>query len=253
MLDRPTLETLASEQDVQALGFSDSVLPDAAIALLGFQRTKQISKQAREAWMDGDRAPLMAEAAERRSQIFNGALLEICKEHIPLRRFLTEQKIRPGSVVDIGCGQALPTLFLLRDLSADLTLVDIEHTDEQYHSWAGSGSGYSSLSDARDLLVHNGADPDRVHLVNPMKDPGAVAGLRGDLVTSFYSCGFHYPVDDYADLMERTIGAGGTVCLDLRKRYLRRRPAPLDRVLSAGRMVTLYEDPRSFRVVVTGA
>ncbi|GAB4533252.1 MAG: hypothetical protein Tsb0024_02500 [Ruegeria sp.] len=253
MLDRHTLGTLASEQDVKAFGFTDDTLPDAVIALLGFQRTKQISKHAREAWMVGNRAPLMAEVVERRSEIFNGALLEVLQEHIPLRRFLAERKIQPRSIVDIGCGQALPTLFLLRDHSPKLTLVDIEHTDEQYHSWARSGSGYSSLTHARDLLVNNGADPREVETLNPLNSRNAMAQVRGDLVTSFYSCGFHYPVDDYSELMVETISAGGTVCLDLRKRYLRRRPAPLDRLLSAGRMVTLYEDPRSYRVVITGA
>ncbi|WP_170599341.1 hypothetical protein [Ruegeria arenilitoris] len=252
MLDRQTLETLASERDVDALGISNDILPDSVIALLGFQRTKQISKQAREAWMAGNRAPLVAEVVERRSAIFNGALLEIFREHIPLRRYLAEREIRPKSIVDIGCGQALPTLFLLRDHSPKLTLVDIEHTDEQYHSWARSGSGYSSLAHARDLLVHNGADPREVETLNPQKNPNDMAQVSGDLVTSFYSCGFHYPVDDYIDLMVQTISGGGSVCLDLRKRYLRRRPAPLDRLLSAGRMVTLYEDPRSYRVVVTG-
>ncbi|WP_170358479.1 hypothetical protein [Ruegeria arenilitoris] len=169
MLDRQTLETLASERDVDALGISNDILPDSVIALLGFQRTKQISKQAREAWMAGNRAPLVAEVVERRGAIFNGALLEIFREHIPLRRYLAEREIRPKSIVDIGCGQALPTLFLLRDHSPKLTLVDIEHTDEQYHSWARSGSGYSSLAHARDLLVHNGADPREVETLNPQK------------------------------------------------------------------------------------
>ncbi|MGV6804348.1 MAG: hypothetical protein ACWA49_09085 [Ruegeria sp.] len=252
MLDRPTLETLATEQDVQALGFSNSVLPDEAIALIGFQRTKQISKQAREAWMGGDRAPLLAEARSRRDQIFSGALLEIYKEHIPLRRFLDDRDLRPGSVIDIGCGQALPTLFLLRDLAPDLTLVDIEHTEDQYHAWARSGSGYSNLSHARDLLIHNGAAPHRIETLNPTKTPERLSDLTGELVTSFYSCGFHYPVDDYADLMVRTLEKGGVVCLDLRKRYHRRMPVGLDRVLSAGEVVTLYDDARSIRVAVAG-
>ena len=46
--------------------------------------------------------------------------------------------------------------------------------------------------------------------------------------------------------------AGGTVCLDLRKRYLRRMPDTLARLLEAGRRTDLFEDPRSFRVVLTG-
>lgn len=253
MLTRDTIDTLAAPRDLAALDMSADSLSVRAIALLGFQRTKQVSKPSRKAWLDGDPRPMEAEAKARRAEIFNGALLEAYREFIPLRDYLFAQDITPRHILDIGCGQAVPDLFLHRAYSPAFTLVDIEETPEQYHLFSASGSGYASLAEARALLVANGAAPDRVATINPRKTPHALTGQDPDMVTSFYSCGFHYPIDDYADLMVDTVADGGVVCLDLRKRYLRRGSDALTQLFEAGTRTDLFEDARSFRVVVRGA
>lgn len=250
MLTRDTLDAHAAQDTPPA--FTSAPVSDEAIALLGYQRTKQISPKSRKAWEAGNPVPLRQEARDRRDTIFAGALAEMWAEYLPLRSYLQEHGIKPKSVIDIGCGQALPDLFLHHDFKPRFTLVDIEQTDDQYHNWAGSGAGYASLDQAAALLHGNGVATTKVRPINPLKTPEEMKGLKADMLISFYSCGFHYPVDDYAELMIAVLQAGGTVCLDLRKRYLRRTPAPLARVLDAGRRVDLYEDPRSFRVALTG-
>ena len=250
MLDRTVIDTLADPGDLDALGLSSTGMSDDAIALLGFQRTKQISKQSRKSWEAGNPVPLRQEARARRDEIFAGALLECYREYLPVRDYLSAHGITPKRVIDIGCGQALPDLFFMKDFKPFFTLVDIEQTADQYHMWADSGAGYASLEDARALLHANGAAKTKVKTINPTKTPEAMTGLGADLLFSFYSCGFHYPVDDYAELMIETIGTGGLVCLDLRKRYLRRRPETLDKVLTAGRMDVIYDDARSQRVAI---
>lgn len=252
MLDRIEIDTLATAQDVSALDFSHAALSDQAIAYLGIQRTKQISRKSRAAWMEGDPAPMLEEARARREDIFNGALQEICCEYIPVQQQLATIGFAPTSVIDIGCGQALPDLFLHADFKPRFTLVDIEQTDAQYHFWAAEGSGYASLDDARALLKENGVAATKIKTINPRKTPRKMDGVTGDMLISFYSCGFHYPIDDYADLMVETVRNGGVVVLDLRKKYLRRKPDPLARLLGAGNAVELYEDPRSFRYMIVG-
>ena len=252
-LNRETVDTLASGEDIDALKFSSATLSDDAITLLGFQRTKQISRKARKSWEAGNPVPLRQEARARREEIFDGTLLECYREYLPLRDHLLEHGFTPKTIIDIGCGQAIPDLFLQRDFKPHFTLVDIEQTTEQYHFWADSGSGYASLEDARVLLHDNGAAKTKVKTINPTKDPAAMEGLGADMVTSFYSCGFHYPVDDYADLMIQTIRAGGVVCVDLRKRYLKRHGPGLDAVMAEGRMDVLYDDARSQRVLLRAA
>ncbi|EDM70544.1 hypothetical protein RAZWK3B_05347 [Roseobacter sp. AzwK-3b] len=250
MLDRIAIDEFLTDADITALGFKTRSLSDRAVALIGFQRTKTISPRSRKSYMAGDPAPLLQEVSERREAILTGALREAACEHQPVKAYLKDIGLRPKSMIDIGCGQAIPDLFFQRDYKPRFTLVDIEQTDDLYHNWAGQGSGYASLDCAKALLHDNGAAKSKVTAINPLKDPAAMEGLKADMLISFYSCGFHYPVDDYADLMVQTITDGGVVCLDLRKRYLRRRPEPLARVLDAGTMTELFEDPRSFRVVL---
>lgn len=250
MLDRAEIDTLATPDEVSAFEFSGAVLDDDALTLLGFQRTKQVSKRSREAWMAGDPAPMLAEVKARGREIFEGALHEIYCEYKPLRKHLHAIDFKPTSVIDIGCGQALPDLFLSRDFKPRFTLVDIEETEEQYHFFKKEGSGYANLGTARDLLVENGTPASGIKVINPRKTPDEITDVTGNMLTSYYSCGFHYPIDEYADLMVRTLEKGGVVVLDLRKKYLRRKPGALPDVLQAGELHEIYEDARSVRVLL---
>ena len=252
MLDRVDINQLATPTDISKLNFSHAALDEHALALLGFQRTKQVSKNAREAWVNGDAAPMMNEVQERGDEIFTGALHEIYCEHLAMKNQLDAIGFKPKSVIDIGCGQALPDLFLHHDFAPRFTLIDIEHTDHQYHAFHKDGSGYASLQGARDMLVENGVATTKVKTINPRKTPKRMSSVKGDMLVSFYSCGFHYPIDDYADLMLQTLNSGGVLVLDLRKRYLRRNAGELPRVLAAGEAHEIYEDARSYRMMIRG-
>lgn len=252
MLDGDHLEDLAAAADVAAMEIDTSALSDHHVALVGYQRTKQINRPAREAWEAGDTGPVEALVAENREGILAGALLEIYREYLPLRDQLAEIGMKPDHVIDIGCGQALGDVFLDRDYAPRFTLIDIEETDAQYHGWASSGAGYASLDAAKAYLAKNGVAKKRIATLNPLKKPKALERLAGDLVISTYSCGFHYPVDDYADLMHATLAAGGAVCLDLRNKYRRRNSPALEALLEAGEVYTLYTQARSARVLIAG-
>ncbi len=249
MLDRPAIQELPTDE-LAELGLKTHTLDDTDVMLIGFQRTKQISKQARKAWEAGDTAPMAAEVAQNRDRIIAGALAEIWREYLPLRDYLKAEGLRPAHVADIGCGAGINDLFLASDFNCAFTLIDIEETPAQYHGWADSGSGYASLASATALLGENGISD--VTAINPEKTPDAVAGVTADLATSLYSCGFHYPVDGYLDLFQRVISGGGAVILDLRGRYYRRRPDGLARLLDSGRVSEIYHDERSVRVAVRG-
>ncbi len=230
---------------------SGEMISDDGMLLLGFQRTKQISGKSRRKWMKGDDSFLSQEIRERRAEIFNGALDEIFQEYVPIREYLIANKIRPKSVIDIGCGQAINDAFLESDFSPRFTLVDIEETDDQYHGWANTGSGYASLHDASVFLKHNGVSAERLMIINPRKDPAAVFKINGDFVCSLYSCGFHYPIDEYLDLFCRTVIDGGVVVLDFRKGYLNKNTRACTTLFSLGQVVELYDDEKSKRLLVT--
>lgn len=249
-MNRAEIETLAGPDDLSNHAFSYGTLDDAAIALLGFQRTKQVSKKSRQAWMQGNTEPMLAEAHSRGAEIFVGALLEIYQEYIPLKQKLDEIGFRPSAVIDVGCGQALPNLFVHSDFGPEFTLIDIERTDKQYHFFEDEGSGYASLESAREMLVDNGLNAEKIRIINPRKSPEDMYRISGDMLTSYYSCGFHYPIDEYADLMVQTLDDGGVVVFDVRKKYYHRNPDNLSRVLAAGAVDEVYEDERSIRLML---
>lgn len=206
-------------QSLREMAITRGSIPDDALALMGFQRTRQISATARQAWETGDRDSLLEEVRTRGDEIFRGTLAEVFTEYLPLRKTLSDIGRVPRHVIDIGCGQALNDAFLVKDYGCKVTLVDIEETPEQYHAWNEEGSGYASLTAARDFLKENGAS--EVVTLNPLREPEKLRDLEGDLVTSLISCGFHYPVGDYLDLFLETLKGGGAVILDLRRHYLR--------------------------------
>ena len=226
--------TDASEPDAApAHGLDGTTIGHRGLMLLGYQRTKQISRRSRLAWEAGDPAPLDAEVRARGAAVFDGAAAEIHAEYLPVRSALTARGRNPASVIDIGCGQAINDAFLYRDFGCAITLVGIEETPAQYHARAGEGSGYDALADSVAFLRANGVPADRLAAINPRREPGRIDGLAADLVASLFSCGFHYPLGDYADLFCTTVAQGGFVLLDLRRRYLKRPDAALERPIAA--------------------
>lgn len=244
-LDRDAINALADYADLEELAIQFESIDDVSCALLGYQRTKQISRQSRSAWEDGNRDVLLAEVKQNKDSIIRGSFLEIYQEYLPVMAELGSREI--SSVCDIGCGQGINNVFLHLDYAPSFTLVDIEHTDEQYHMWSGEGSGYASLEAAKALLLENGADPDDVTTINPTQVAWNAQDKHFNLVTSLYSCGFHYPIDDYLQLFLNTVENDGVVCLDLRRRYLKRNSDALDALKEAAQVIEVYEDARSFR------
>ena len=225
-----------------------SAVSQNGLMLLGYQRTKQISRAARLGWEAGNPAPLAAEIAQRGAEVFAGAVAEIWAEYLPLRAYLHKVGRAPTHVIDIGCGQAITDAFFADDFGCKISLVDIEMTDRQYHLWNEAGSGYGSLADARAMLETNGVAADRIATINPRLMPDGMTGLSGDMVTSFYSCGFHYPIADYAGLMSDTVASGGIVVLDLRRRYQNAPDAALKALTAASRQTVISEEPKAQRV-----
>ena len=246
-ISRNAIDQIADLSDLDALGLRFDSIDDPACALLAYQRTKQISRKSRLGWEAGAQETMLTEVKERKEDIIRGAFLEIYQEYLPTRMALKSRKI--ASVCDIGCGQGINDVLLQNDYGPRFTLVDIEETDEQYHLWAKSGSGYASLASAKALRVENGASAGDVVTVNPKKTSWAQTGHQFDLVTSFYSCGFHYPVDEYIALFLDTVNNGGAVCLDFRNNYVNRGSDVLSSLWNAGRTDVVYEDEKSKRML----
>lgn len=237
-------------QSLEEMAISPAKISSRGMMLMGYQRTHSISAASRIAWEAGDSGPLEAEVGERGSEIFHTTLDEVWKEYLPIRAALNAAGRTPTSVIDIGCGQALNDVFLVKDFAPKVTLIDIEETFAQYHSWNGFGSGYASLEDAAAFLRDNGATD--VTPINPRHDPAAIEGLSADLVTSLISCGFHYPIGDYLEIFLATIEAGGAVILDIRKRYFKAPDEAFRTLMQRSRRIELESlEPKALRLMFT--
>ena len=251
MVDRAAIAALPTDE-LEKLDIRSASLTDEAVMFIGFQRTKQISKKAREAWGAGDTRPMANEVRARRAEIVGGAIHEVWREYMPVREYLSEQGLHPKQVADVGCGAGINNIFLAYDYSPCFTLIDIEQTEDQYHGWASSGAGYASLDSARAWLEENGVSGGSIETINPRKEHGRIEGISPDLATSLYSCGFHYPIDDYLAMFLNVVSSGGAVILDIRKHYWRRKPIALEQLCSAGNVTEIYHDVRSVRIAVRG-
>jgi len=126
------------------------------------------------------------------------------------------KQLAPKRVADIGCGYAFFDLFLARDLGTKLLLIDLESNERRHFGFKKEGAAYSSLARAKEMLAANQVAPEDIHTVNPEKEDPAESG-KVDLVTSFLSCGFHYPVSLYDRFFTTAVEPSGSAIIDLRE------------------------------------
>ncbi len=110
----------------------------------------------------------------------------------------------PRRVLDIGAGPAFESRALYKQHNTDIWLLDgdFDTTADRQRAVsfgpADSMKFYSRLSDLNALMQQD--DIKNYHLV----DAHAINipdDIKFDVIYSFLSCGFHYPVDVYRDLV----------------------------------------------------
>jgi len=152
--------------------------------------------------------------------------------------------LKPASVADIGCGQALIDLLIYDDTEANITLIDIEESDGIFLGFnRGGGAGYASLAKAEKFLVGNGVKPGALQTVNPKtKD---VSGLGSfDLACSFFSCGFHYSTDLYEDFFRNQVNKA--IIVDARRNV-----GEDSKLQQYGNAAIITEHKKFYRVLVS--
>ena len=90
-------------------------------------------------------------------------------------------------------------IFLLDKTELDTT--KISGFNKEY-------KGYNSMDAARDVLVSNNIPTGKIHTFET-KNHSELYNKKFDLITSFLSCGWHFDVDTYMDLFEKTLSHNG--------------------------------------------
>ncbi len=184
---------------------------------IGLQRTSgllqlpYVGSISYRAWTKKFNTPLYIEAFLRRNSIIQNAVGEISDEFELIANSI---EMDVNKVMDIGCGHGIINYFFYQTFGCDLHLVDIERTDDQHHYYKDKGAGYGSLKKARQFLEANGVPAERIQTTNPNYQELADENL--DVIISLLSCGFHYPVFEYAEFAKRALRPGGLFIFDMR-------------------------------------
>jgi hypothetical protein len=132
----------------------------------------------------------------------------------------------PKKILDIGCGLAWESRLFNQKYGSDLWLLDGDadegnqkksrkSSDANYHASADEFLFYYSLKKLREELDTLGTKNYQLIDCNNISIP---PDTKFDLITSWVSCGFHYPISTYFDLIKNHSDENTVICMDIRSR-----------------------------------
>jgi SAM-dependent methyltransferase len=128
----------------------------------------------------------------------------------------------PKRILDIGCGLAWESRMFNEKYGTELYLLDGDYDDNpldrelvqaRYSNDAGRFAFYYKLDFLRDQLDKLGTQ--NYQLIDS-NNIDIADDIKFDLITSWVSCGFHYPVNTYQDLILKHSNENTCVVMDLR-------------------------------------
>jgi SAM-dependent methyltransferase len=132
----------------------------------------------------------------------------------------------PMKILDIGCGLAWESRLFNKKYNSELWLLDGDTRDNEskspaaqtgkYHTSTDEFLFYHPLSELDAELKKLGTD--HYHLID-CNNINISEDIKFDLITSWVSCGYHYPVNTYRDLILKHSHADTRVVMDLRIMY----------------------------------
>lgn len=138
-------------------------------------------------------------------------------------------------LLDIGCGFAWQARFFAKKYNTELWLLDgdslsnIQKSDTaSFGNWNQDGNGllfYHSLDYLDQELKRLGTA--NYHLVDA-NNINIPEDVKFDVITSWLSCGHHYPVSVYRDLMLKHSHKDTRIILDIRRKGHAKTPIGVD-------------------------
>ena len=127
----------------------------------------------------------------------------------------------PTSILDIGCGLAFESRAFNRKYGTELYLLDGDFNSNKETNLRRKDFGpkknmmyYSGIESLKNFF--DSQNVSNYHIVNAdhIQIP---EDKKFDLICSWLSCGFHYPVDDYRALMIKHSHKNTKIIVDIRK------------------------------------
>lgn len=164
---------------------------------------------------------------------------------IDFKAVLPHIKTPPENILDIGAGMGGVDVLLFKHFGGtpDLVLLDADKVDAEIsYGFSARASVYSKKSEVKEFLIGNGVPRKKFNLVKNFPDPSH----KFDLITSFISCGFHYPLSVYMSNIIKGIKPEGVLILDIRKDIT----AQFDMLHDKFRFVDTIQDNKTYKKVV---
>lgn len=148
------------------------------------------------------------------SEIDNAINLMIEKDFNMIEEYLPTHCDRS---LDIGCGLGLINILLYKKYkSTNIYLLDkTELNVEEISGIHKNYKFYNSMQAAKETIISNGIDNNKLNLYETT-DYKDLFNIKFDVIFSLLSCGWHYPVSTYIDLMSNSLSDDGVLILDLR-------------------------------------
>jgi hypothetical protein len=133
---------------------------------------------------------------------------------------------KPMKILDIGCGLAWESRLFNEKYNSELWLLDGDTRDNESKSPTATTGKYHTSTDEF-LFYHPLSELDaelkklgtkNYHLID-CNNINISEDIKFDLITSWVSCGFHYPVNTYRDLILKHSHVNTRVVMDLRIMY----------------------------------
>jgi SAM-dependent methyltransferase len=152
-------------------------------------------------------------------QINDALTIMMIKDYDMIKHTLPTQV---ENILDIGCGLGLIDLALYNHYNGNVSinLLDKTNTISEDTSVRGFNKEYvfyNSMDATVETLTSNGVAENTLHAYEVNDDSlQAIEGKQFDLIMSFLSCGWHYSIETYVELIKKTLKADGVLILDIR-------------------------------------
>ena len=200
-------------------------MPTAALPYLIYQRSSYLGDRTgyRLLTRIGDRLSVLFKmTVALKARWYGPALVAAYNEDIAVDfascvPHLPEQ---PTALLDIGAGLAGVDILMSRhfDHAVDVHLLDKTAVEDRiYYSFTERGAYYNSQTLTREVLEHNGVPRERIFTHEAEEPYDCFEPNHYDVITSFISWGFHYPLETYLAKVTQSLKPDGVLIIDIRK------------------------------------
>ena len=142
---------------------------------------------------------------------------EFLKEFNSIKNYLP---INSKNILDIGCGLGVINIYLNDYYSKKsyFTLIDKNYVDKKVaYGFNNNSESYNKLEITKDFLILNGFKKQQLQLINA--DEKFVLKNKYELIISLFSMGYHYPIENYIDIIKKISTKNTKFIFDLSMEY----------------------------------